>query len=166
MITGQGGLTLIKDIEKLAEYEKINGKWTGFIVAYDDGSAVPTIGYGHTGLVNGKPIVIGKTKITVAQAELFLTQDVKHFENSINTLVKVKLTQNQFDALMSFTYNNGAGGLQNLIDSSGLNLGHYAEVPYHLIQYDKARNPKTKELEYSEGLHKRRLREIVLWNKK
>jgi lysozyme len=152
MITGEAGRALIRASEGLR------------LTAYKCPAGVPTIGYGWTGLVNGKPIVVGVTKITQDEAETLLTQGLKIYETYVNSNVKVKLTQNQFDALISFTYNNGIGGLLQLIKCSGLNNGNYAEVPAHLIQYDKATiNGKLQELQ---GLKNRRLREIVLWNKK
>ena len=152
MITGEAGRALIRASEGLR------------LTAYKCPAGVPTIGYGWTGLVNGKPIIAGVTKITQNQAENLLTEGLKLYEKYVNNNVKVKLTQNQFDALVSFTYNNSLGGLLCLIKSSGLNQGKYQDVPSHLIQYDKATvNGKLQELQ---GLKNRRLREIVLWNKK
>jgi lysozyme len=148
MITGEGGRALIRASEGLR------------LVAYKCPAGIPTIGYGHTGLVNGKPIVANVTKITQNVAEQLMTNDLHKFEKNITDTVKVKLTQNQFDALVSFTYNLGLGGLRQLVKCSGLNQGKYADVPAHMIQYCKANG---KELP---GLKNRRLREIVLWNKK
>ena len=148
MITGNGGKILIKMSEGVR------------LTAYKCPAGIPTIGYGHTGTVNSKPIIANVTKITQKQADLLLTNDLKRFENAVNKNVKVKLTQNQFDALISFTYNLGEGGLQQLIKCSGLNQGKYQNVPAHMIQYCKANG---KELQ---GLKNRRMREIVLWNKK
>jgi lysozyme len=51
-------------------------------------------------------------KITEAQAFDLLKKDLVKFEKSVNTLVKAKINQNQFDALISFVYNFGAGALQ------------------------------------------------------
>ena len=133
------------------------------LTAYLDSSKIPTIGYGHTGSVNGKPIVAGVTKITQQQANDLLANDLVQFENGINKTVTVKLNQNQFDALVSFSYNNGLGGLQNLVKSSGLNQGLYQDVPQHMIKYDKA--IVNGELVEIQGLRNRRIREISLWNK-
>ena len=60
-----------------------------------------TIGWGHT-----KTAKQGMT-ITEAQAEVLLSSDVAWAEAAVNQLVKVPLTQNQFDALVSFTFNLG-----------------------------------------------------------
>lgn len=73
------------------------------LVAYSDVKGVLTIGYGHTG--NVRP---GQT-ITQAQAEDFLVQDMAAAADAVNRLVQVKLTQNQFDALVDFVFNEGQG---------------------------------------------------------
>lgn len=152
MNTAESGKALIRACEGLR------------LTAYKCPAGVPTIGYGWTGLINGKPIIAGVTKITQDEAEKLLTEGLKKYENYVNKNVKVKLTQNQFDALVSFTYNNGEGGLQAMIKSSGLNQGHYENVPARIILYCKANvNGKLQELQ---GLKTRRLREIVLWNRK
>lgn len=73
--------------------------YQGFIHAYLDPVGIPTIGYGHT-----KGVQLGRV-ITVAQAEKFLIEDVQDAENIVRSKIKVKLTQNQFDALVSHTFN-------------------------------------------------------------
>lgn len=67
-------------------------------------AGVLTIGYGHT----GKDVKAGQT-ITEKEAEGLFKIDVNRFEKVVNSLVKVSLTQNQFDALVSFVYNIGGG---------------------------------------------------------
>lgn len=89
--------------------------------AYPDpgtGGAPWTIGYGHTGGVSP-----GET-ITRAQAETYLEQDLSSAENAVRQNVHVPLTQNQFDALVSLTYNVGANGYSGLLAT--LNRGDYA----------------------------------------
>ena len=66
-----------------------------------------TIGYGHYG-----PDVKQGQTITKQQAESMLVNDLKRYVDGVNKYVKVKLNQNQFDALVSFTYNCGVGALQ------------------------------------------------------
>lgn len=147
MKTGKNGILLIKMSEGCR------------LTAYKDCVGVPTIGYGWTGLINNKKIISGVTKITQQQADNLLITGLVKYENYVNQTVKVKLNQNQFDALVSFTYNLGLGGLQQLVKSSNLNAGKYQDVPKHIILYDKAGG---KEIQ---GLKNRRLREIALWNK-
>jgi len=89
--------------------------------AYPDpgtGGAPWTIGYGHTG-----GVVPGET-ITRAQAEAYLKQDLSSAESAVRENVHVPLTQNQFDALVSLTYNVGPNGYPSLLAT--LNRGDYA----------------------------------------
>ncbi|MBE9032959.1 glycoside hydrolase family protein [filamentous cyanobacterium LEGE 11480] len=71
--------------------------------AYDDGVGVWTIGYGHTaGVAPGM-------RITQAEAEEFLRQDLELFESYVEDLVEVDLSADQFSALVCFCYNTGPG---------------------------------------------------------
>ena len=76
-------------------------KWEGLkLFAYLDTGGVPTIGYGHT-----KGVSIGDA-IIPQQANKLFDDDIAIFEKEVNR-VKHKLTQNQFDALVSFCFNVG-----------------------------------------------------------
>jgi spore coat assembly protein SafA len=88
--------------------------------AYQDPAGVWTIGYGHTGGV--KP----GDHVTPEQAETLLRQDVAWAEAAVRQNVKVPLTQGQFDALVSFTFNVGAGALKKSALLEKLNAGDYA----------------------------------------
>ena len=85
-------------IEKVKEFEGLR------LAAYKDSAGVLTIGYGHA-----KGVKKGQT-ITEAQADSLLRGDLLTAENYVNGL-KLNLTQGQFDALVDFTYNLGAGNL-------------------------------------------------------
>ncbi|MCR0371924.1 SH3 domain-containing protein [[Clostridium] innocuum] len=103
MKTGTRGIALIKEFEGLQ------------LTAYYDPVGVLTIGYGHTNntaSASKYPVSPGMT-ITAAKAEQILKEDLISYETSVNNLVKTTITQNQFDALVSFTYNLGAGTLAN-----------------------------------------------------
>lgn len=78
---------------------------------------VLTIGYGHT---NG---VKKGDKITEEQAEDFLVNDLLYSERIVNKMVKVKLNQNQYDALVSFVFNVGSGNFINSTLLKKLNAG-------------------------------------------
>ena len=70
-----------------------------------------TIGYGHTGKINGEKIA-WDTKLTLEEAEILLRSDIAEFEKAVNdfcTTYGIILTQYQFDALVCFTYNLGTG---------------------------------------------------------
>jgi lysozyme len=72
---------------------------------------VPTIGYGATYYQDGTKVKLGQT-ITREQANQMLKDHLKEFEGSVLGLLnKTKVNQNQFDALVSFCFNLGAGNL-------------------------------------------------------
>lgn len=123
-------------------------KFEGCVLhAYKDPVGVWTIGYGHTvGVKSGQ-------KITQAQAEKFLKADLVIYENAV-TDSKAKVNQNQFDALVSFTYNCGAGSLKTLLSGRTLN-----EVSKALLLYNKARG------RVLQGLVNRRKAEKELFDK-
>ena len=92
------GINLIK------RYEGFEGE------PYKDAAGFLTIGYGH--LINAYDKLNAKSSITEKEAELILLDDILEAATSINNLIKVDLNQNQFDALVSFTFNVGAGNLK------------------------------------------------------
>ena len=89
---------------------------------YKCSSNVSTIGYGHTG-----SDVHAGMKITKEQAEKLFAMDIQIHENNINKLVKVPLTQGQFDALVSFEFNIGYGAFKDSTLLRLLNQGKYSE---------------------------------------
>ncbi len=113
MKTSQAGIDLIKHFEGLS------------LKAYPDpgtGGEPYTIGYGHTGGV--KPGQV----ITAQQAEKFLVQDLERFERAVSDLITVPLAQEEFDALVSFTFNVGEGALRDSTLRKRLNAGGGSEV--------------------------------------
>jgi lysozyme len=75
--------------------------------AYQDSVGVWTIGYGHT-----RGVKRGDT-CTQEQADAWLVEDVGSAENCVNNAVTVEMTQGEFDALVSFTFNLGCAALRN-----------------------------------------------------
>ncbi|EBZ0929872.1 lysozyme, partial [Salmonella enterica subsp. enterica serovar Typhimurium] len=103
MRISEKGITLIKEFEGCS------------LKAYPDpgtGGDPWTIGYGWTHSVDGKPVKPGMM-IDEATAERLLNTGLVGYENDVSRLVKVKLTQGQFDALVSFAYNLGARTLSS-----------------------------------------------------
>lgn len=90
--------------------------------AYLDPVGIPTIGYGSTAGVK-----LGQ-KISEEEANLRLEESVRDCEGALKALVHVPLTQGQFDALISFIYNLGAGNLGRSTLLKKLNAGEYADV--------------------------------------
>ena len=74
---------------------------------YRCSAGVPTIGYGSTYYEDGRPVQMDDPDITEEWAEALLINLVRSFEQAVNSMVQQQLTQNQFDALVSFTYNVG-----------------------------------------------------------
>lgn len=114
------GLRLLKSFEGLR------------LEAYQDAVGVWTIGYGTTSGV--QPGMV----ITEAQAEAFLRRDLNRFEQAVTDLVKVPLTDDQFSALVSFTYNVGEGALSTSTLLRLLNQRDYQGAADQLLRWDKA----------------------------
>ena len=115
MRISKNGINLIKEFEGcyLRSYKCPAGVWT--------------IGYGHTdGVKQGE-------QITKERAEYLLITDLATFEKGVNAL-KFNLNQNQFDALVSFSFNCGLGNLKKLV--KGRNL---TEIGNALLLYNKAK---------------------------
>lgn len=121
--------------------------------AYLDGGGVPTIGWGHT-----KGVRMGQT-ITREQAEAFLREDLAWAERAVETSVKVPLNDNQFAALVSFTFNVGEGAFKKSTLLKKLNKGDYSSVPKELLKWV---NDNGKRVQ---GLYNRRVREGALFVK-
>lgn len=141
MKTSQRGVDLIKSFEGLS-----------LRAVQLQGEQYYTIGYGHYGEDVGPNRVI-----TRDEAEALLRQDLRQFEAWVTryckSLAKFEPNQNQFDALVSFTYNCGPGSLKQLV------AGRTApEVAAHMMAYIKSGSTA-----YTQGLINRRTRERALF---
>ena len=138
--TSENGIELIKSFEGRR------------LVAYQDSVGVWTIGYGHTKTAHEDKLIIKST------ADRLLAEDLAEFEKYVDTYVTVALTQNQFDALVSWTFNLGPGNLKESTMLKKLNQGLYAEVPDEMRRWNKAGG------KVLEGLIRRREAEAKLFN--
>ena len=120
MRTSPKGISLIKSFEGLR------------LKSYQDSVGVWTIGYGAT-----RGICPGMT-ITNEQAERMLMNDIARFEPELDRLAKVPLSQNQWNALMSFVYNLGAANLGSSTLLKLLNAGDYAGAAEQFPRWNKA----------------------------
>lgn len=100
--------------------------------AYQDSVGVWTIGYGHT--FNGSP----SATCTQEQAEGWLSEDVMTASNAVNRLVHVPINQNEFDALVDFTFNLGAGRLATSTMLDLLNAGDHIAAAAQFEKWDMA----------------------------
>ncbi|UNE54372.1 lysozyme [Bartonella machadoae] len=134
-------------------------QWEGLrLNAYKDAIGIWTIGYGHTNSA-GKPFVHKGMTITEEQAEEFLCHDLQQFENTVERVVQVSLTDEQFAALVSFCYNVGTAAFCNSTLLKKLNQGEYEAVPFELQKWTKAGGKRLQ------GLVHRRTAEAGLWAK-
>lgn len=114
-------------------------------------AGVLTIGYSHTNNVRLDDV------LTQDEAEKLLDIDIKIKENELNKLIKVPVTQNQYDALISFVFNLGVGNLKNSILLRLLNQKNYKGAAQ---QFDRWVYAGNKVLA---GLVKRRAEEKELF---
>ena len=61
--------------------------------------------------------------ITEERAETLLREDLKYFEQAVDELIEVELTQHEFDAIVSFTFNCGKGALHDSTFRARMNRG-------------------------------------------
>jgi lysozyme len=121
------------------------------LTAYYDTSGIISIGYGHTGGVTP-----GET-ITFDQAVTFLSEDLATAENTVLSNVSARLTQTQFDAIVSFVYNIGSGNFLTSSVYNDLQRFNFTTIPYDLSLWNRSGG------RVSEGLVTRRHAEAVLF---
>ena len=138
------GLALIKQFEGFSP------------TVYICPAGYPTIGYGH--VVKPQEREQFANGITTEQAETLLRQDVQTAERAVLRLITVPLTDGQFDALVSFTFNLGAGALQRSTLRRKVNRGDHATVPAEFRKWVWAGGRKL------EGLVRRREAETKLYS--
>lgn len=113
-----------------------------------------TIGYGHVILPDENII----EPITESEAEYILEKDVKIAEDAVNKYVKIKLTQNQFDALVCFVFNIGITNFKTSTLLKFINSELWEKIPTQFMRWVYHDKIKLK------GLENRRKIEIRLWN--
>jgi lysozyme len=134
-------------------------KWEGLVLKrYICPAGKPTIGVGHV-------ILPGENyqEITKEQALEILAKDVERFESAVKKHITIPLNQNQFDALVSFIFNTGEGGLVNTGVQRAVNSGFFASVPAKLEEWSKFRVDGV--LKVNKGLLNRRKSEAQLFMK-
>lgn len=144
MKMSQSGLELVKEFEGLR------------LKAYKCPAAVWTVGFGHTSAA-GAPIVTSNLVITRAEAEEILKRDLVQYEDCVREKVQIGITQSQFDALVSFTYNVGEAQFSRSTLLKRVNAGRFDEVPAEFMKWTKGGG---RELP---GLVRRRRAEVKLW---
>lgn len=120
MALSQAGLALIKSFEGCC------------LKAYLDSIGIPTIGYGH---IDG--VKLGDV-ITQEQADQFLQDDVESKVKDVNKALAVEVTQAQFDALVSFTFNLGTKKLKKSTLLRRINKGEADDCADEFLRWDRA----------------------------
>jgi len=148
----RAGLDLIKS------FEGFSAKW------YPDpahGWKVATIGFGHTDAAGAPKHATSKGLVLSAEAATeILANDLEQYAEAVERAVKLPLSDNQFAALVSFTYNVGAGALAKSTLVKKLNAGNYGAVRSELAKWNKAGGKTLK------GLTRRRAAEADLFEAK
>lgn len=156
--------------------------------AYLDAGVAWAIGYGHNikigDRINGTLAFNGKSEsrefrvdsdfisvlnrssgtalsITEAEANRIFRVDLQKFEAAVRRNVQVDISQGQFDALVSITYNIGEGNMKKSTFLSKINSRNFQDVPVAWLLWRKSR--KNGVLQVNEGLQKRRQEEIELF---
>ncbi len=146
MKVSKAGIDLVKEAEGLR------------LDKYFDSAGFPTIGYGH---------LIGNTEdlevISASDAEDLLVKDLKSAEICVNLMVKTKLTQNQFDALVSFVFNIGCTKFKTSTMLKFINQGKFIEAANEFKRWNKMFDTHNKQYKEVLGLTKRREREKILF---
>lgn len=134
----------------------------GFVAnLYDDKAGHCTIGYGHLvhlGRCNGSEPDEFKHGISVERATELLRERLEQFEDAINRLVTVALSQTQFDALASFVFNIGVAAFAKSTLLRKLNEGDYTKVPIEMNKWIYINRTQV-----SNGLINRRKKEAALF---
>ena len=124
MKLGANGEALIKSFEQLR------------LSCYLDSHGIPTIGYGHTGWYSvGVPVALGQT-CTQEQAEDWFLRDTAWAVNGVTRCLDIPVTQNQFDALCDFTFNEGVTALAHSTLIRDINEGQLASAANEFLKWD------------------------------
>lgn len=141
MKTSEAGIMLIKMFE-------------GFSARpYDDVVGKKTIGYGHL-IKDGESF----TSMTDEEATILLASDLSHAEDCIETFVDVELSQNEYDALISFIFNLGCSAFKGSTLCRLLNNGNKDGASKQFPRWNKAGGKEVA------GLTRRRLAEQAMFN--
>ena len=120
----QAGLDIIKISEGLE------------LTAYLCPNDIPTIGWGHTSTVTKEDV--GVKTITEEEAEELLRGDLKWAEEAVFKNIKVPTTDNQFSALVSWTFNLGETNLRQSTMLKRINENALEVVPFELRRWNKS----------------------------
>lgn len=111
---------------------------------YLDAAGLPTIGYGH--LLRSGEEEMFKRGISEAAGQALLIKDISRAEQAVLRLINVPLTDGQFDALVSFTFNLGSGALQRSTLRRKVNREEHHDAPAEFMKWVWAGGKRLKGL--------------------
>ena len=139
-----------KGLELIKEFEGFSS------VAYLCSAKKATIGYGNTFWEDGTPVKIGD-QISKERAETLLKHVVDNFSVAVEVDIKIEVSQNQFDAMVSLAYNIGLGAFKNSTLLRQLNRGNFVGASQEFLRWNKSNGKPLL------GLTRRREREKLLF---
>lgn len=148
MKIAKNGLDLLKKWE-----QGPNGNFAS--ISYKCSAGKDTVGWGH--IIKSTDNIV--QPINLYKAEALLQNDIKWAEEAVNSLVKVEINQNQFDALVCLVFNIGAANFKTSTLLKFLTDGSLDKIPVQFMRWVYAAGKKLK------GLENRRFAEVELWNK-
>ena len=138
------------DPDDTTELKALISKWEGFSnVVYDDKQpykklqpgdkikGILTIGIGHAKPINGKKLYVGMPPISDAKIEELFLEDINIAKKSVIKKVKVPLTQEQYDMLVSVSFNTGGEIIKNEKESTLLRLLNQGDYIGASEEFDK-----------------------------
>lgn len=149
--------------ESAAGLELIKGFEGVRLKAYRDTAGVWTIGWGSTRWANGSPVRKGDKLLNTDCADDLFNITMEYYVEEVRALVLVPLSQNQFDALVSFQYNTG--GLAGSTLLKKLNAGDYQGAADQFPLWNKVTDPITGQKKIFDVLTARRAKERALFLK-
>ena len=140
------GYNLIKEFEGYSD------------IPYKCSAGIPTIGYGNTFYPDGRKVTLKDAKITKKQADDIFIPIVDNFALKVLKMINKPITQNQFNALVSFAYNVGLGNLQKSTLLKLVNINpNDGNIAKEFLKWNKAAGKELK------GLTNRRIKESALY---
>ncbi len=131
------------------------------LTVYDDQAGLPTIGWGH--LIKPGEFA-SDARLTQDEADALFLADLAPVEAAVNHALTVDVTQEQYDSLVSITFNIGEGGLYQSTFLRLVNMrADPAAIRDAIGRWCKVTNPRTGLKEVSAGLAKRRADEAKAW---
>lgn len=141
-----------KGLELIKRYESFEP------CPYLDAAGIPTIGYGNTYYEDGRKVTMNDSEISEKRATILLNNIVAKFEKDVLKYVKSPLTQNQFDALVSFAYNCGSYALKQSTLLKRINEDPlHPTIPNEFTKWTKSGGKRLR------GLSKRRVEEAFIY---